>query len=111
MTTGDGSSKKLIVVGAVIVQVIALLFFSNKICSQRTFKGDPRAWLQVFFTVFTLEYILSPSNVFLVSYRGYGLAIIILHLILYDDFDIMGIVIDISCHTTDLGNWVTSDNS
>lgn len=94
-----------------VIYPITMISFSYNICWHKTFQGDPKAWLKTFFFVFTVDYIANPTTVFIISYRGYGLAIIILHLIMYDDFDIMGIVIDISCHTTDLGSWNTKDNN
>ena len=61
--------------------------------------------------LFMMNLIFHPINKDMISYRAFTLVIIILQLLMHDRFDIMGIVIDISCHTTDLGNWNVIDKT
>jgi hypothetical protein len=76
------------------------------------FKGDKtRKWLTYILKVFIAGFVISPNFVFTENYRSCALIIIILQQILFEDYDVWGVILSISVHTTDLGQWNIKSNA
>lgn len=76
------------------------------------FRGDSsRKWLTYILKVLTAGFVLSPFMILCENYKTVALLIVILTLILHDDFNAVGIVLSVSVYNTDLGIWDTDDKS
>jgi len=73
-------------------------------------KGDiPRKWLTYFFIWTCKSYILTPNLIFSENYHSMAILLVVLQLVMIDDFGIWVVIISISCHCNDLKSYETTN--
>ena len=76
------------------------------------FTGDsPRKILSYLFIYLIKGYILTPNLMYTENHRANMLLILLLQLVLFEDYTVWGIILSISCHTTDMGGWNMDSSS
>lgn len=82
--------------------------FSNGVM----FRGDTsRKWLTYILKVLTAGFVLSPFMIVIESYRNVALLIVILHLVLHDDYNAWGLCLSVCVYNTDIAIWDYADQS